>query len=58
MQVDRAKSLAKQYGKRLVDGVGYELNLYENSGEYIDTLHQKQVLELDEEDYKEYYLKD
>lgn len=59
MQVDRAKAVAEQYGKRLSEGTRvFELNLYGSDGSYIDSLHQKQVLELEEDDFVEYYLQD
>jgi hypothetical protein len=58
MQVDRAKQLAVQYGKRLNEGLAYELNLYDEGGDYVDTLHQKQILELEEDDFIEFYLQD
>jgi hypothetical protein len=59
MQVDRAKELATQYGKRLSDGTRvFELNLYDSDGTYIDSLHQKQILEMDEDAYVEFYLED
>lgn len=58
MQIDRAKSLAVEYGKKLVAGAGYDWNLYESNGQYIDTLHEKQILDLEERDYEEFYLKD
>jgi hypothetical protein len=56
MQIDRAKQLAEEYGRRLSEGVGYNMNLYDGGGRYIDTLHQKQILELDEDDFLEFYL--
>lgn len=57
MQVDRAKSLAAEYGMRLSEGTRvFELNLYDDRGNYVDSLHQKQILELDEDDYVSYYL--
>lgn len=59
MQIDRAKQLAEQYGKRLSEGTRvFELNLYDADGSYIDSLHQKQILELDEDSYVEFYLED
>lgn len=59
MQIDRAKALAEQHGKRLSEGLRvFELNLYEKDGTYIDTLHQKQVNELEEDDFVEFYLLD
>lgn len=59
MQVDRAKELAEQRGKRLSEGTrAYELNLYDEQGDFVDTLHQKQILELDENDFIEFYLED
>jgi hypothetical protein len=59
MQIDRAKKLAEQYGKRLSEGTRvFELNLYDRDGSYIDSLHQKQILKLDEDDFVEYYLVD
>lgn len=59
MQVDRAKKLAVEYGKRLSEGTRvFELNLYDSNGSYIDSLHQKQILEMDEDSYVEYYLED
>lgn len=59
MQIDRAKQLAEQHGKRLSEGLRvFELNLYEKDGTYIDTLHQKQVNELEEYDFVEFYLMD
>lgn len=56
MNVDRAKQLAEQHGFRLSEGLAYELNLYDGDGRYIDSLHQKQILELDEDAYLEFYL--
>lgn len=59
MQVDRAKQLAEQCGKRLTEGTRvFELNLYDFDGSYIDSLHQKQILELDEDDFIQFYLED
>jgi len=59
MNVDRAKELAVQYGQSLSEGTrAYELNLYDGDGQFVDTLHQKQILELDEDDFIEFYLKD
>lgn len=58
MDVIRAKQLAEQYGKKLVQGTSaWDLDLFEN-GEYIDTLHTKQIGELDEDDFIEFYLED
>ena len=57
MNVDRAKQLAEQAGMRLSEGTRvFELNLYDANGQYVDSLHQKQVLELDEDDFVEFYL--
>lgn len=57
MQIDRAKQLAEQNGKRLSESVNIqELNLYDGDGRYIDTLHQKQILEMDEDAFLEFYL--
>lgn len=59
MQIDLAKKLATQYGKRLSEGTRvFELNLYDSDGSYIDSLHQKQINELEEEDFVTYYLED
>ena len=62
MQLDRAKALALEYGKKLVQGEDYSLDLHTNimrgvRWEYEDSLHPKQIAEMEEEDFIEYYLK-
>lgn len=59
MQIDRAKQLAVEYGKRLSEGTRvFELNLYDTNGSYVDSLHQKQILELEEDDFIQFYLEE
>lgn len=58
MNVVRAKQLAEQYGKKLVDGLDSMLDLYGADGIYIDSLYPGQVNHLEEDDYIEFYLED
>lgn len=58
MLIDRAQALAKEKGYKLVHDMGYDWNLYDPRGQWVDTLHQFQIGELLEEDYIEFYLGD
>lgn len=62
MLLNRAKKLAIEYGKLLKEGEDCQINLYQdpdNTGlwEFEDSLHSKQIDELKEDDFVEYYLK-
>lgn len=62
MEINRAQELAKEYGYKLTQGVGYDWELHKNgpnyTNQYIDTLHLHQIGVLLEEDFIEFYLND
>lgn len=58
MRLDRVYSLVEQYDYCLEARSGYGFDLYDDQGQYVDTLHSKQIDELQEEDFIEYYLND
>lgn len=59
MQLARAQELATEVGMKLVLGIDYEYDLSDtNSGKYIDSLNPIQIGEMDEEDFKAFYLQD
>jgi hypothetical protein len=58
MLISTAKSLAKQYGMKLIEGELYSLDLFGMDGKWIDALDQTQIEYLEEQDYIDFYLND
>lgn len=63
MNLKRAKELAEERGFHLVEGIEYDLDLKKYDQEYgvmryVDSLYHRQIAELKEDDFVEYYLQD
>ena len=61
MQISTAVSLAHNNGKRLVNGINdatMDIQSWNPKGywKYEDSLYVKQILQLDEQDFVDYYL--
>ena len=58
MKLCRVYELVKEAGCSLEPSGSYGYDLYGSDGQYIDTLHGKQIEELQEDDFIEFYLND
>lgn len=58
MQLARAQEMSEQSGMKLKLGTDYEYDLFDSSGKFVDSLNPIQIGEMDEDDFKTFYLQD